>query len=147
MSTLVDAYSKRNTVLTKTPQKNLKVAPNEHFSQYLTPKTYEAFSSLDKKPLGSTTIASTGGCSMCQEGFDSTFTDMQTNSDNISTSLQAHGKLTQSIDPLLPTDSTVHDALSEDAKNLIFQQNTIYVVGTIASATLLITALIIGANR
>ena len=41
------------------------------------------------------------------------------------------------------TDSTLEDIRNEDARNMVIQQDTTWILGTIASATLLIAAIMI----
>lgn len=61
--------------------------------------------------------------------------------------IDEHGNLTYKYDNLTNPNPNLRDAMIQDNQNLISQQNTMYILGTITCVSLIITAIMISSKR
>jgi hypothetical protein len=94
--------------------------------------------------------------------YSTTLDTINTNADKISNSIDQYNQLKQKLEDkeiykytadstkdgkLMNNTPTMTQAMTEDVNQMLMQQNTTYIMGSIAAVTVLITAVIIGSNH
>lgn len=121
------------------------------------------FNNIDSKTPGLITALElkSSALDVLNTGYNTTLDSINTNADKIQTSITEHSQLQQKLGEkeiykytvdstkdgkLMMKTPTMSQAMTEDVNQMLMHQNTTYIMGSLAAATVLITAIFIGSN-